>query len=174
MADYTGGLGEMLIGMANENQRRREKGLGFILEEENQRETKLANKETKSARIESEKRQDKYNVDMLNLKNTETSNQKSYNDKMIELKEKELNSESNYSVNNTGNGVVVIDKKSGKPIGIYGATSKESGEKKPSSQAPYGYNKDGSIKTAQQYGEEETSKKRNKWENKKKISNTEI
>lgn len=98
MADYTGGLGEMLIGMANENQRRREKGLGFILEEENQRETRQANKETKNARIESEKRQDKYNADMLDLKNAENTAQYGYQQRMVELKQDELNNGSQYTV----------------------------------------------------------------------------
>jgi hypothetical protein len=52
-----------------------------------------------------------------------------------------------------------------------GSGSKSS---KPSSNAPYGYNADGSVKTAHQYGEEQAKKRALKREAKMKLENTEI
>lgn len=72
MSDYTGGFQDLLIGMANENQRKKEKALGFIIDEENA------------------KRSDKYNQSMLDLRNNDAKESARHNSSMEVMRAEEL------------------------------------------------------------------------------------
>ncbi|PIF04543.1 MAG: hypothetical protein CSA86_01800 [Arcobacter sp.] len=91
MADYVGGFGKMLIDMANENQKAREKRIAFNLEAKKANDQKVHNEKMFGVEDKKANNQREHNKQMFNLQDGRIKNANSHDDRMFNLELEKLN-----------------------------------------------------------------------------------
>lgn len=88
--DYTGGFENTLLDMAKENQRVREKATGFLLDQSKEEKLFKQNAINNQFQKENAKRQDDYNLKMIDFKNKDAEETLRHNSSIEVMKAKEL------------------------------------------------------------------------------------